>query len=151
MFSKETVKKIFLSALGENTETDSMSVAHEMFSGITEDVKNASKDAISDTFHEIIVGKRTIEDWADSAVKGVDEIKDKVVSEENKIFVGGYLDFAMSKKNNKKVVISFELYFLDEDKQWEKMTAESDVYATTFTADALEELRSKDKIRFEVQ
>ena len=151
MFSKETAKKIFLSALGEDSEIGLMSVANDMFSGVIEDVKNASKDAISDTVHELVVGKRTIEDWADSAIKGVDEIKDKVVSEENKIFVGGYLDFAMSKKNNKKVVISFELYFLDEDKQWEKMTAESDVYATTFTADALEELRSKDKIRFEVQ
>ena len=61
------------------------------------------------------------------------------------------VNFAMSEKNAKKVVISFELYFLDEGKKWQKVGAESDVFASNFTLEALEDIKSNDCVSFELE
>jgi hypothetical protein len=116
-----------------------------------DDAKDAVIDAAKDKFESVITGRRTIEAWAEIAAKCVDKIKDRAVSEENLNFVGGKLKFAFAPKNPGKVVISFELYFRDEGGQWQKIAADSDMYASNFTFEALDEIKEKTEVVFEVE
>ena len=108
-------------------------------------------DAARDTVERIITGRRPIEEWAKIAIAGVDEIKDRAVSEEGLRYVGGKLKFAMSGKRADKVVISFELYFQDDKNEWHKIGADSDLFASCFTLEALDEIKSKGEVSFEVE
>jgi hypothetical protein len=115
------------------------------------DAQDAVVNTVRDTFESIITGRRTLEEWADIAIKGVDKIKDRIVTENNWTYVGGTLNFAMSKASTDKVVISFELYYQDENKKWQKVGAESDMYASNFTLEALDDIESKGTVSFEVE
>jgi hypothetical protein len=116
-----------------------------------EDAKEATMNAARDTVERIITGRRPIEDWAKIAIPVVDQIKDRAVSEEDLRYVGGKLKFAMSKKRADKVVISFELYFQDRNNEWQKVGADSDLFASCFTLEALDEIKSKGEVSFEVE
>lgn len=108
-------------------------------------------DTVSDTIHSMIAGEESIEEWAETVVKGIDPIITNTVIENEWQYVGGKLQFAFSQKYNDKIDISFELYFLDNDKQWHKEAAKSDVYSSTFTEDSLEELRKSGMIEYEIE
>ena len=122
-----------------------------VFGSYAEDAKEAAMNAARDTVERIITGRRPIEDWAKIAIPVVDQIKDRAVSEEGLRYVGGKLNFAMSGKRADKVVISFELYFQDDNNEWQKIGAESDLFASCFTLEALDEIKSKGKVSFEVE
>ena len=130
-------------------------VAKEMFKAFigpyADDFETAAMNAARDTAERIITGRRTIDEWAEIAIKGVDKIKDRAENEEGLTYVGGKLKFAMSEKNKDKVVISFELYFQDRKEEWHKIGAESDLYASNFTLEALGEMKSKGEISYEVE
>lgn len=115
------------------------------------DVKDALANAARDNYERVITGRRTIDEWAGIAIKGVDKVKDKVAEQNGWKYVGGKLNFAMSKKNSDKVVISFELYYQDNESQWQKLGAESDMYASNFTLDALEDIKKNGSVSFEVE
>lgn len=108
-------------------------------------------DTVSDTIHSMIAGEESIEEWAETVVKGIDPIIKNTVIENEWQYIGGKLQFAFSQKYNDKIDISFELYFLDNDKQWHKESAKSDVYSSTFTEDSLEELRKSGMIEYEIE
>ena len=114
------------------------------------DGKDVLANAARDTVESMITGRKTIQEWAKIAIVGVDKVKEQVVRENGWKYVGGKLNFAMSDKNARKVVISFELYYQDEKKEWQKVGAESDMFATNFTLEALEEIKSNGKVSFEV-
>lgn len=114
------------------------------------DAKDVLANAVRDTVESIITGRRTINEWAEIAISGVDKIKAQVIKENGWKYVGGELKFAMSDKNLRKVVISFELYYQDGNEKWQKVGAESDIYASNFTLEALEEIKSQGTISFEV-
>ena len=130
----------FLAVVAKSTLSD-------VLSSYIQDVNDSARD----TFESIITVRRTIDEWAEIAIKGVDQIKDRAVNEEGLSYVGGKLTFAMSVQNPQKVVISFELYFLDENNEWQKVGADSDMYASVFTLEALEEIKSKCEVSFEVE
>ena len=131
--------------------------AKGIFGEVLGEVVNEKKDpligavtnVISDTIESMITGEKTIEEWADIAVKGVDKVKEQKIAEENLQYIDGRLCIQISDKNNKRVIISFQLYFLDENNEWKKVEASSDILASNFTPDALEELKSKGKCEFE--
>lgn len=114
------------------------------------DGKDVLANAARDTVESIITGRRTIQEWAEIAICGVDKVKEQVIRENGWKYVGGKLNFAIFDKNVHKVVISFELYYQDENKEWQKVGAESDMYASNFTLEALEEIKSQGKVSFEV-
>lgn len=114
------------------------------------EAKGVLANATRDTVESIITGRRTINEWAEIAIGGVDKVKVQVIKENGWKYVGGKLNFAMSDKVSHKVVISFELYYLDENGKWQKVGAESDMFASNFTLEALEEIKSHGTVSFEV-
>ena len=116
-----------------------------------ENATNAAMNAARDTVERIITGRLTIEEWAEIAIKGVDKIKARAVDEEELTYVGGKLKFTMSEQKANKVVITFELYFQDENAEWHKIGANSDLFASNFTLEALDEIKSNGEISYEVE
>ena len=127
------------------------SVLLDVIGSYAKDVKDSARNTAKDTFESTVTAKRTIDEWAEVAIKGVDQIKNRAVNEGGLRYVGGKLKFAMSAKNPQKIVISFELYFLDENGEWQKVGADSDMHVSIFTHEALEEIRSKCEVSFEVE
>lgn len=115
------------------------------------DLGNAMLNAARDGVESLITGRRELEDWAQIAGKAVDEVKSTLEEQTCWQYVGGKINFKISPKNAKKVVISFDLYYQDENDKWKKVTAESDMYASNYTLAALEEIRSNGTISFEVE
>ncbi len=130
-------------------------VAKEAVYGLVEEnqdkVVSAIKDAVSDTIHSMVAGKESIERWAEIVTEGADKIIKETVETENLRYVGGKLKFAFSERNPQKIDVSFELYFLDSANEWQKKVATSDVYASVFTDDSLEELRVAGMIEYSIE
>lgn len=122
-----------------------------VFLSYAEGAADVLSNAARDTFESVITGRQTIEEWAEIAIKGVDRIKDRVAEENVWKYVGGKLHFALSTKSKHKVVISFELYYHDENAQWKKVSAQSDLYASNFTLEALADMESQGVVSFEVE
>ena len=124
-------------------------------SGVLDDEKEtfiaAAKDAFRDTLHAVIVGKQSLEEWAEIASKGIDGIVDRTRKETNMQYLGGKLFFKLSEKNPKKVEISFDTYFKDENDNLKKVSATSDVFASTFTDEAIEELRTAKMVEYNLE
>lgn len=116
-----------------------------------EEARDAALNAAQDTIRSTVVGKMTIEEWADIVVEGVDKVKERAMSENDLRFIGGKLKLALNEKTSDVVAISFQLYFLDELEKWQMAAAESDIPISKFTDDALNELRTNGEIIFEVE
>lgn len=114
-------------------------------------LSDAVKNAVNDGIESIVTGKRTIDEWAEIAINGVDKIKDQKTREENLQFVDGTLYFEISHNNPKNVIISFQLYFLDDTNEWKKVEGHSDVKISNFTDDAIEEMKTKGNVKFSVK
>ena len=115
------------------------------------DAKDALMNTARDTLESAITGRRSIEEWAEIAIKGVDKVKNKVVEQNGWKYIGGKLNFQLSEAISDKVVISYELYYQDSDKNWQKVSAESDMYASNFTLEALEDIKTNGKVSYEVE
>jgi hypothetical protein len=118
--------------------------------GYAQDAKNAIKNAFKDTLESVMSGKRSFEEWGDIVQKTIDNTIARAIEEEGLCFVSGYLKFYVSKNDANKIVIAYELYFVDSGKQWIKKEAQSDVYASNFTQDALAEIEKSHIVKFEV-
>jgi len=116
-----------------------------------EEAKEATLNAAQDTIRGAIAGRMTIEEWAEIVIQGVDKVKDRAVEEGNLRFIGGKLKFAPSENNLHMVSISFDLYFLDEHEKWQKAAAENEIPVSKFTPDAVEELKSRCSVIFEIE
>ena len=134
--------------LGKELAKDTgQSVMDNMKNDLTETLT----DAVSDAIHSMVAGQENIEAWAENAAKGIDSIIQNTVIDKEWQYVGGKLRFAYSKRYSNKIDISFDLYFLDDNQQWHKESATSDVYESTFTKDSLEELQKAGVIEYEIQ
>lgn len=116
-----------------------------------QEAREASLNAAQDTLRGAIAGRMSIEEWADIVIDGVGSVKERAITEGNLRFVGGKLKFAPSEEGSGLVNISFQLYFLDEMEHWQKAEADTDVPASKFTSEALEEIESKKEIIYEVE
>ena len=116
-----------------------------------EEARDATLNAAHDTIRGMVAGKMSIDEWAEIVIKGVDKVKDRIVNEGELQYVGGKLKFAMSSINENSVTVSFELYFIDTNKKWHKAEASSNLPASKFKSDALQEIQSKGEISFDVE
>lgn len=114
-------------------------------------IVNAVTDAANDFIESVVAGTRTIDEWAEIAIKGVDKIRERKEIEEGLCYVDGRMFFEISRKNPKKVNISFQLYFQDSSDEWKRVDGCSDVMTSNFTDDAIDEMRSKGRIEFGVE
>lgn len=116
------------------------------------EARDATLSAAHDTIRSVVAGRMSIDEWAAAAITGVDKVKERVAEEGDLHFVGGKLKFAYSALSAEETVtISFQLYFLDELGKWQMASAGSDVPASKFTFEALDELRAEGKITFDVE
>lgn len=115
------------------------------------DLGGAMMNAGRDMVESMLTGRRTLDEWAQIAGKAVDEIKKTYIEDKGWEYVGGKIHFTMSPNNPKKVVISIELYCQDENEQWQRVTAASDMFASNYTKEALADIRSNGKISYEAE
>lgn len=115
------------------------------------EARDAALNAAQDTLRTTVAGKMSIEEWAKIISEGADNVKEKVITENDFRFVGGKLTMMFSENNPKVVAASFQLYFLDEQEQWQMAAAETDLPASKFTMSALDELALKKEITYEVE
>jgi predicted aldo/keto reductase-like oxidoreductase len=118
---------------------------------VLNELKNVDIKSLTDTVENLAGGRRNLEEWCKIAAKPVDDAVAKTISEDGLQFVGGYLSFTFSDSSKKKVIIAYEIYFVDSQKNWTKQNAGSEVYANNFTQDALEEISGKGTVKFDVE
>ncbi len=116
-----------------------------------EEARDAALNAAQDTLRNTVAGKMSIEEWAKIISEGADNVKEKVITENDLRFVGGKLKMTYFENNPNVVVASFQLYFLDEQEKWQMAAAETDLPASKFTMSALDELTFKKEITYEVE
>lgn len=116
-----------------------------------EEARDAALSAAQDTVRSTIAGRMTVEEWSEAIIASIDNIKEKAVEEENLRYIGGKLKYSLSASASNMVTVSFQLYFQDEVNKWRKAEAESDVPATKFTLDVLDELEENGEIIFDVE
>lgn len=116
-----------------------------------EDLKQISLNIITDSIESILVGKRTIDEWADIVIKVVDNIKDKTITENDFKYIGGILKFSMCPNNKSKVIISYELYFIDGNGEYFKNSANSDVNKDNFVDEDIIAISEAGEIIYEVE
>ncbi len=116
-----------------------------------EEARDAALNAAQDTIRSTVAGKMSIEEWANIVAEGADKVKERVVNENGLRFVGGKVKLRMSNNILDTINVSFQLYFLDEWEKWKMAEADMDIPSSKFTVEALDELRSKSEITFEVE
>lgn len=116
-----------------------------------EEARDVALNAAQDTIRNAVTGKMSINEWADIIIEGVDRVKERVVVEDNLNFIGGKMKFTITENKIVMVTVSFQLYFLDELEKWQMAEADSDIPASSFTIEALDELKTKREIIFEVE
>ena len=116
---------------------------------LVEKAKMAAQNAAQDTVIDMASGKRGIEEWAEIIAESVDKVKERILSEGELSYVGGKLKFTLKDANN--IIVYFELYFLDGAKEWHKADADTFIPSFMFTEGAMEELRVKSEVSYEVE
>jgi len=121
---------------------------------LPEETKLALRSSVTDFGVSTVCGKRSAEEWAEDFVEAIDNIKEKGIKEYNLTYVGGKLKFsinhdAQNKLEAKKVIVSFELYFQDSNKQWAKCGDSSELSKMFFTQESVDAIE-KDGIEFEI-
>lgn len=116
-----------------------------------EEAREAALNAAQDAVRGVVSGKMSIGEWAEIVIKCVDSVKDRIANEGDLNFVGGKLNFTMSDNAADNVSVSFELYFQDAMSKWHKAAADNDIPTSLFTLGALDELREKGTISYEVE
>lgn len=116
------------------------------------DLVDAAINAARDGVENLFTGKRDLDEWTQIVGEAIDEVKVKIQADNPSWnFVGGKVHFSMSPKKAKKVVVSFDLYYQDKDEKWKKISASSDMYASIYTDEALEDIKSNGTVSFEVE
>lgn len=116
-----------------------------------DEARNVALDVAQDTIRSKLAGRMSAEEWSEAIIKCVDNVKERVVEEENLCYVGGKLRFALSQNAPNMVTIGFQLYFQDEMNKWRRAEAESDVPEAKFTYDVLDDLKENGEIIFDVE
>ena len=115
------------------------------------DAAHSAAEAANDAVRKMLMGKQSINEWAETVSKCIDNIKDNIESEENLTFIGGKLRFSAPDSKNDAVCVSFDLYFQDIEEQWHKAGTSDFIPASMFTQEAVDELMSAHEIEFEVE
>lgn len=132
-----------------------LKIGSELFGELSDkyggDLKKVAIDYFSDTLESAVVGKRTLDEWAEIVIVAVDKIIDKTIRENDYEYVGGTLNFSLYKISKSKVIISYELYFKDKQGAFFKKSANSDVNRDNFIEADLQTLENSGGIAYEVK
>lgn len=142
--------RIFIDARDKLCKDMSNKLVNEVLMPCANDIGSSIIDAIRNTYISVITSRRPIDDWAQISIQVIDRMNDNIARQNNWQYIGGKLNFAISKQSSRKVVIFFELYYQDKNKGWNKVTAKSEEFDSNFTFEDLDEMRSKGIISFEV-
>lgn len=115
------------------------------------DAAHSAAEAANDAVRKMLMGKQSINEWAETVSKCIDNIKDNIEAEENLTFIGGKLRFTEPDPTNDAVCVAFDLYFMDIEEQWHKAGTSDFIPASMFTQEAVDELMSAHEIEFEVE
>lgn len=129
-------------------------VNNELKNKLGIDCKQVIANAARDTFESIVAEKRTLDEWANMVINSVDEIIDETIKNEDVNYAAGKLIFSLDKNTragSPKVLILYELYFIDANGNYIKKSAKSDVNQDNFTQDAIEEIKENGKVSYEVE
>ena len=116
-----------------------------------DNLKKVAFNVITDTIESALVGKRTLNEWAEIVIEVIDNIKDKTIRENDFKYLGGTLKFSLYPKTKSKVIIAYELYFVDSDGNYFKNSAQSDVNKDNFTQEDLNAIEESGEIAYEVE
>jgi len=121
---------------------------------VPEETKLALRSDAIDVGVSLGSGKRSVEEWAETFIPAIDEVKERAIRENDVNYVGGKLKFSIEKNNEfrvevEKVTVSFELYFQDSDKQWGKCADSSKMSQVFFTPESLAAI-AKDGVEFDI-
>lgn len=120
-------------------------------SPLLEEAKSTAVSAAQDAIRGKMAGRMSAEEWADIVIVGVDAVKERAVTEGGLRYVGGDIKFARSKSDRNTVTVSFQLFFLNVEEKWQKAEAACDIPAARFTLETLEEMDSKEEIKYAVE
>jgi hypothetical protein len=115
------------------------------------ETRKVASRAFLQAVERVISGRRSLEEWCEVVSGPVDDAVARTVTEDGLKFVGGYLSFSIAGLTANKVTIAYELYFGDEQRNWVKQYAYSDVYARNFSHEALEEISCTGSVKFRVE
>lgn len=116
-----------------------------------EDLKNISFDLITNTIEGILIGKRTLDEWATIVIKTIDNIIDTTIREYDYKYLGGILKFNIPSDLLPEVIISYDLYFSDNEGNYFKNSATSSVKKDNFIKEDLDKLKESVTICYEVE
>jgi len=121
---------------------------------VSEETKLALRSDAIDAGVSAVVGRKSVEEWAETFITDIDEYKERAIKEDNLTYVGGKLKFSLDDTPDtalevKKVNISFELYFQDRNKQWAKCASSAKFSKIYFTSESLAAIE-KDGVEFKV-
>ena len=128
-----------------------MKVIDELYSQFGDDLKKIAFNYITDSVESILVGKRSLDEWAEIVVEAIDNIKDRTIEENNYNYIGGNLKFSISKKISSKVIIEYELYFRDSEGNYFKNSAKSDVNQDNFIKEDIETIKKSTEVIYEIE
>ena len=113
--------------------------------------RDVALSVAQDTLMGFVAGKMTVEEWASHLSETIDDVKNRIIDDSGLRFVGGQLRFAQSIKTSGDINVSFHLYFLDDEKKWQKAEGDSEIPFSLLTQDALNELKEKSEVIFEIE
>ncbi|MCI8404736.1 MAG: hypothetical protein HFE49_07510 [Clostridia bacterium] len=128
-----------------------MDILNEICSNYGNDLKKIAFNFITDTIESALVGKRTLDEWAEIVIEVIDNIKDRTISENDYKFLGGTLKFRLSSNSKPKVIIAYELYFIDSNGNYFKNSAKSDVNQDNFIQEDINAIKEAIEIAYEVE
>lgn len=123
----------------------------QIFSKYSEDFKKVAFNVITDAIESALVGRRTLDEWAEIVIEAVDNIKEQTIRENDFNFIGGNLKFSIRPTTKTKVIISYELFFIDSDGNYYKNSANSDVNQDNFVEEDIEAIKEAGEIAYEVE
>lgn len=145
------MKEIFIEVAGKAAKDFAGEIGTEYVLDLTGNVAKAFANAVKDTVESIMTGRRTLETWNEIISPVIDKFKDEYAVQNNVKYIGGKLKYSISKQSSSKIVISCDLYYHSESKGWVKVTAKSDAYASNFTHEAIDDIKSHGSVVFDIE
>ena len=125
-------------------------VVSELFRTYYAEMEGMTFNTLTEFIENTVSGKRTFDEWAELVSPNVDQVIMNNKESDNLIFAGGKIKFTFKDSSYLKIYIGYELYFANEEREWTKIEAKSEVFSSTFKNEELEMLKEKKEVSYEV-
>lgn len=131
------------------------SAAKEVFQDEINELKHAIVNNSIETLRDMVLniagGKSSFDEFAKRIITYVDAKVEEAKNNKGLSYVTGKIIFENIPQKSHKVLISYELYFIDTNKKIIKSGANCEVPSSQFKEEALLELNNIGKIEYEVE